>query len=216
VEGGQVRERIHTSQVKTVTIENRMSYFHTILLNDNIKEKLQIGTCTVKLLLDDKVIKYQDVKYINESLVNDNINGAVILPFRFRSSSYVQDKVVLNTVTNAIYGEVMRIIKDTVPPSAAEEEIPYKFHPKLFSDQEQMTRIKEIFPENIFLSGTLELGQWKTDSMILTVSVYDARKGFIRKFAYLTSASASYETIMTDLIDGILHKKGLLEYLRSL
>jgi hypothetical protein len=209
-------ERIHTSRETTVTIRNRMSYFHTITLNDNVKENLQSGTCTVKLLLDDKVIKYQDVKYINESLINDNLNGAVILPFRFRSSSYVQDKVVLNTVTNAIYGEVRRIIEDTVPPSAAEEEIPYKFHPKLFSDQEKMARIKEIFPENIFLSGTLELGEWKTDSMILTVSVYDARKGYIRKFAYLTSASGTFESIMIDLIDGVLYKKGLLEYLRSL
>jgi len=209
-------ERIYTTKEQYVTIRRHMSIYQHILLDNDLKAKLQLGTCTVKLYFDDKLVKYQDIKYINESLINANLNGAVILPFRFKASSYVQEKVALNTVTNAIYGEVRRIIKDTVPPSAAEEEIPYKFHPKLFSDEEKMARIKEIFPENIFLSGTLELKQYKHERMALIVSVYDARKGYIKKFGYQTSASADYETIMIDLIDGVLYRKGLLEYLRSL
>jgi hypothetical protein len=212
----QADERIYTAKEQYVTIRRYMSNYQHILLDNDLKAKLQLGTCTVKLYFDDKLVKYQDIKYINESLINANLNGAVILPFRFKASSYVQEKVALNTVTNAIYGEVRRIIKDTVPPSAAEEEIPYKFHPKLFSDEEKMARIKEIFPENIFLSGTLELKQYKHERMALIVSVYDARKGYTRKFGYQTSASENYETIMIDLIDGVLYRKGLLEYLRSL
>lgn len=209
-------ESIYTSSEEHVTIRRRMSYYQPIQLDKNVKKRLQSGMCTVKLYFDDELKKSQDVEYISKSIINPNLNGAVLLPFRFKTASYVQEKTVLNTVTNAIYGEVKRIIKDTVPPSAAEEGMPYKFDPKFYDDEKEMARIKKIFQKDIFLTGSLELGQYKIDRMALTVSVYDARKGHIRKFGYQTLASANYDTTILDLIEGILYKENLLEYLGTL
>ena len=75
-------ECIYTTEQQYVTMPRSrgISNYKHILLDNNLKAKLQSGTCTVKLYFDDKLMKHQDVKYVNESIINDNPNGAVILP----------------------------------------------------------------------------------------------------------------------------------------
>jgi hypothetical protein len=175
--------------------------------------------CKIKMYLDDKLRASHDIEYVKTSIINHNINGAVILPFRFAgelAGSPIGSKSYPNTPSNAIYGEVKRIVKGTVPPAVAEERIGDLFYSRNVNDKDLMRSIAESFSEDILITGSLDLSKEELNPMQLTVCVYHSRTQAMKRFTYSTVHGRYYAVILGDLIQGILYEKGLLDYLRTL
>ena len=210
-------EPIHTIPDYHETIYSNMFNSYRIKLDTTLKENLQSGMYTVKLYLDDKLIRSQDVKYINKSIINPNLNGAVILPFSFDGPSKLSRKPYLNTTTNAICGEVKRIVKETVPPAVAEEGIGDDFSPEYLNDPNRMNSVTGVFSEDILITGTLEFSDWEDDTNLLAVYVYQSKTRTKKKFMHIEGgAKRYYHLVLADLIKGVLYEQGLLEYLGTL
>jgi len=182
--------------------------------DQKIKTKLSSGACKINMYLDDKLRASQEVEYVKTSIINHNINGAVILPFRF--AGHVLSQGFLNTVPNAIYGEVKRIVKRTVPPAVAEERIGDLFYSRNVNDKDLMTSIAESFSEDILITGSLDLSKEEGISMQLTVCVYHSRTQAMKRFTHSTVHGRYYAVILADLIQGVLYEEDFLDYLRAL
>jgi len=212
-----IGERVHASRDYYATIRPHMSFFHTIRFDERIKNRLGSGTCKIKMYLDDKLQTSQDIEYVKRSIINHHIDGAVILPFRSDVIAPFPIKPYLNTVSNAIYGEVKRIIKDTVPPAVAEERIGDRFYSQSFTDTNLMRSISADFSEDLFITGSLYLGREAGDLMDLTVYVHHSRMQTRKTFRYSSPIrQGRYDRILADLIQGVLYEGGFLDYLRSL
>lgn len=209
-------EPIHITPERYVTIHPNMFRSERIKLKANLREKLQFGTYTVNLYLDDKLLKSQDVKYINKSIINPNLNGAVILPFSFVGPGQLSRKSYLNTTTNAICGEIKRIVKETVPPAVAEEEIGDDFSPEYLNDPNRMSSVTGVFSEDILITGTLKFSDMADEINLLIVYVYQSKTRTKKKFMHIEGGGKRYyHLILADLIKGVLYEQGLLEYLRT-
>jgi hypothetical protein len=112
-------ELAYSTTDKKINIRRNLSFYQTIRLDENVEEKYPPGVYTIKLYLDNQLIKSQAVEYFDKSIINTSLNGAVILPFSFRGPSQVNPKVFLNTTTHALYGAVRRRVEGTVPPVMA-------------------------------------------------------------------------------------------------
>lgn len=210
-------EPIHNTPERYRTIHPNMFRWEQIKLDANLREKLQFGTYTVNLYLDDKLIKSQNIDYINRSIINHTIDTAVVLPFSFAGTSHVRRKSYLNAAANAIYGEMKRIVKETVPPAVAEGLIMGDFTPEYFNDPTRMSSVVEQFSEDILVTGTLSLAQYLGQEFSIKVYVYQSKTRHYKTFTYSTSTMVQeYTFILSELIKGVLYEKGLLEYLRTL
>ena len=210
-------EPIHKTPERYVTIHPNMFRWERIKLEANLREKLQLGTYTVSLYLDDKLIKSQNVDYINRSIINPTIDTAVVLPFSFEGTSHVRRKFYLNTAANAIYGEIKRIVKETVPPAVAGDLIGGDFTPEYFNDPTRMSSVVEHFSEDILVTGTLSLAQYLGQEFSIKVYVYQSKTRYYKKFTYSTTTMVpEYVFMLSELIKGVLYEKGLIEYLRTL
>lgn len=208
-------ESMYLTTDRYVVIKPNTFYTDRISLSQKTKDEFKSGMYTIELYLDDKLFGSQKVDYINKSIINVNIDGAVVLPFSFDGESYVRHKGILNTTANAIYGEVKRIVKETVPPTVAEQRIGGSFSPKYFDDPDRMSKIKELFSEDILVAGSVKLAEYTEQEHRLTVYIYHSKKGYYKKFTYLTHTMVQkYTLILSELIKGVLHNQHLTEYLR--
>lgn len=211
-----IGERVYATRDYEITIHPNMSNFYRMRFDQKIKNRLSPGMCKIKMYLDDKLRASHDIEYVKTSIINHNINGAVILPFRFAASSPTDSTLpmrdYLNTLPNAIYGEVKRIVKDTVPPAVAEERIGDLYYSRNVNDKDLMRSIAESFSEDILITGSHD-ASWPSG---LTVCVYHSRTQAMKRFTYSTVIGVSIAVILGDLIQGILYEKGLLDYLRTL
>jgi hypothetical protein len=209
-------ERLYLTTDRYLIIRRNSFYWNRISLSQKQKNKLDSGMYTVELYLDDKLLKSQDVKYINKSIINPNLNGAVILPFSFDGPGKLSRKSYLNATTNAICGEVKRIVKETVPPAVAEEEIGDDFSPEYLNDPHRMSSVTGVFSEDILITGTLKFEDVEDETNLLTVYVYQSKTGTKKRFMHAEGgAKRYYRLILADLIKGVLYEQGLLEYLRT-
>jgi hypothetical protein len=210
-------ERIYATTDRYVAIKSNSFYTERVSLSQKVRDEAKPGMFTVKLYLDDKLKKSLKLEYVRKSIVNHNIVGAVILPFSFEGTSHVRRQVYLSTASNAIYGEVQRIAKKTIPPAAAENLIAGDFPPEYFDDPSRMNDVKELFPENVLIAGTLNLPQYQGQASSLKVYTYELKTGHQKKFTYIaTTVHEKYTLALSELLIGVLHKEGLLEYLQSL
>ncbi|MDH3557943.1 MAG: hypothetical protein OES18_19065 [Deltaproteobacteria bacterium] len=80
-----------------------------------------------------------------------------------------------------------------------------------------MSSVKEVFSEDLLISGRLQFAELESDTNMLTVYVYHSKTGADKQFRHIEGGGKRYYSlILTDLIKGILYEQGLLEYLRTL
>jgi len=213
-----IGEMVHRTSDYDITIRPHMSNSYRIRFDERIKNRLSSGMCKIKMYLDENLVASHEVEYVDRSIINHNISGAVILPFRFAaSSSAIPHKAFLNTVSNAIYGDVKRIVEDTVPPAVAEERIGDLFYSHSITYENRMRRVAESFSEDIFITGSLHVEHYEGSPCILTVSVYHSRSQVTKTFKYSSLIrEGRYSAVLADLIEAVLYEEGLLEYLRTL
>ncbi len=211
-----IGEMVHTTGDYDITIRPHMFNSYRIRFDQKIKNRLSSGMCKTKMYLDENLVASHDIEYVKRSIINHNIDGAVILPFRFAVFSHKLSKGLLNTVPNAIYGEVKRIVKNAVPPAVAEERIGDLYYSRNVNDKDLMTSIAEGFSEDIFVTGSLDLGKYDGEPSRLTVCVYHSRTQAMKRFTHSTVHGRYYAAILADLIQGVLYEEDFLDYLRAL
>ncbi|MBW2570172.1 MAG: hypothetical protein JRE47_12615 [Deltaproteobacteria bacterium] len=211
-------ESVAETEESYVTLRPLIFLFNRISLSEAFKEKTPFGNYySVHLYVDDKLMASQRVGFLNESIVNPHLQSAVVLPFQFTPGSHIKNKVVLVTATNAVYGEVRRIIKGAVPPAVTENQIGNDFAKKNFASEDQINIMAEIFNEDILIAGNVSFPKSIGEESILTVLVLYKKTGRIKKFtASDYGGKGKYALVLSDLIRKVLYEEGLLEYLRKL
>ena len=177
------------------------------------------GLYTVRLYIDDKQALSKSFQYNDISIINRNAQRAVILPFRDVSieTNMLRDSInaYLNTIANAIYVEVKRIIPDTIPHYVAHQKIGQPLRPDCFHDPQCLSFIENMFGKSIFVTGDVEFGKYVTDNNRLTVYIYDANKREIKEYSNDEKGLTFYSETVHNLLVGVMRKKGLLDYFVS-
>ena len=129
----------------------------------------------------------------------------------------LQDSInaYLNTIANAIYFEVKRIIPDTIPHYVAHQKIGQPLRPDCFHDSECLSFIEDMFGKSIFVTGDVEFGKYTNDNNRLIVYIYDANRSEIKEYSDDEMGLRSYSETVHNLLIGVMRKKGLLDYLVS-
>jgi len=133
------------------------------------------------------------------------------------SFSTAQKHVIQNTFSAAIYSEVVRVIPRTIPHYVTEEKIGEEFHKDCFDDAQCLKKMEDLFSKVLFIGGNINLGWYEEDLETLSLYIHNPKTGEKRVFTYSVLARQGSEiTIFQDLIQGVLYKKGFLEYLSNL
>lgn len=213
---------IYNTIKKNMEIRPHMFYTNKVYLDKSIKDGLIPGMYTVKLYLDGNLVKTKSGEYVPKSIVNKNVNSAVILPFndisvetniKFKASPYI-----INTFSTAFYHEVKRIIPWTTPHYISERTVGDLSGPNCFKDKSCLNKIKHMFEDDIFISGNIRLSKFVVDIATLSVYVYHSKTGVVKRFSYSQHprGGLKYSDLIHDLIKGVMHEKGFLNYLISL
>jgi len=212
-------DRIYQTSRENVTIRPNMFGGERVVLDRSMKDSLMPGLCTVRLYIDDKLAKSKNVQYVNKNIINKNVQRVVILPFKDVSSSTNMSpdgiNACLNTIANAIYFEVKRIVPDTIPHYVADQEIGKPLKTKGFENKEHVILIEDKFGMNIFITGETEFAKYDTETNHLTVYVYNAKTGEKLKYSDIAPSEYYYSEAMHNLLVGIMRQKGLLDYLKT-
>ena len=197
-------------------------YSKKIYLDKSIKDSLIPGMYTVKLYLDGDLVKTKSGEYVPKSILNKNVNSAVILPFNDTSIEtnirVNQSSSIINTLSSAFYHEVRRIIPRTTPHYISERTVGDLSGPNCFEDKSCLNKIDSMFEDDIFISGNIRLSKYVHEISTLTVYVYNSKTGIVEKFSYSQNPGGdlSYSKWMHDLIKGVMYQRGFLDYLTSL
>jgi len=212
-------DRIYQTSRENVTIRPNLFGGERVVLDRSMKDSLMPGLCTVRLYIDDKLAKSKNVQYVNKNIINKNVQRVVILPFKDVSSSTNMSpdgiNLYLNTIANAIYFEVKRIVPDTIPHYVVVQKIGKSLKPKGFNNKECISLIADMFGKNIFITGDIEFAEFTTETSRLTVYVYNAKTGEIMKYNDIAPSEYYYSEAMHNLLVGIMREKGLLDYLKT-
>ena len=137
------------SEPKNVTLRSNTVFTLPIELDRGDKAKLMPGIFKARLYVDDQLAAERKLQYVAKSILNKNVQRAVILPFNDTTieSNLVQDaiSVALNTTSHAIYSEVKRIIPDAIPHYIVEEKIGKLLKPNCFDEPECTDLIKNTY-----------------------------------------------------------------------
>ncbi|MCK5601987.1 hypothetical protein KAR91_08965, partial [Candidatus Pacearchaeota archaeon] len=214
-------KNVYTNSNENVTIHPYMYISQPIRIDRITKDDIQAGMYTVNFYFDDKLVKSQNVQYVPESIINKNIQGAVILPFSNKSLETAfagsRNELLSNTISFAIYSEVKRIIPYTVPHFVAQQNLRTLLRTDCFNNKDCMNWIEDKFDEEIFITGNIELAKYEDDLFSITVYVYHTKTKTIKKFDYSESgAKERYDRIIQALLKGVMYKEGLLDYLKSM
>ena len=125
---------------------------------------------------------------------------------------------IINTFSTAFYHEVKRIIPLTTPHYISERTVGDLSGPNCFEDRSCLNKIEHMFEDDIFISGNIRLSKMVYEISTLTVFVYNSKTGIVKKFSYSQHPGIEepYSELMRDLIKGVMHEKGFLDYLTSL
>ena len=74
-------DKVYNTVRRNVKIRPHIFYSTKIFLDKSIKDSLIPGMYTVKLYFDGDLVKTKSGKYVPKSILNKNVNSAVILPF---------------------------------------------------------------------------------------------------------------------------------------
>jgi hypothetical protein len=74
-----------------------------------------------------------------------------------------------------------------------------------------------MFEDDIFISGNIRLSKFVYEISTLTVYVYNQKTGTVKRFSYSQHFRGQllYSELVHDLIKGVMHEKGFLDYLIS-
>ncbi len=210
-------EKVFVTREFEATIRPHMFHCVSVRLKERIKNRLNPGTCQFKMYLDDELKASISIDYAKRSILNHNINGAVVLPFRAENVPHFNMKPYLNTVSNAVYGEVNRIVENSIPPSVSEKSIGEVFYSKNSNDARLMKRLSQEFRADLLISGSLCLSSVEGEVASLTVDAYNKKIGHMRSFISSTGVGhGTYSDEIIELIAGVLYEKGFLSYLKAL
>jgi hypothetical protein len=213
--------KVYNTIQRDVKIRPYMFYSTKIPLNKSIKDSLIPGMYTVKLYLDGDLIKTKSGEYVPKSILNKNVNSAVILAFNDTSvETNIKVNVnpqIINTFSTAFYHEVKRIIPMTTPHYISERTVGDLSGPNCFKDKSCLNKIDSMFEDDIVISGNIRLTKYVVEVSTLTVYVYNSKTGIVKKFSYNQHPGVDmpYSKLMHDLIKGVMYKKGFLDYLIS-
>jgi len=214
--------KVYNTIQRNVKIRPHMFYSIKIYLDKSIKDSLIPGMYTVKLYLDGDLVKTKSGEYVPKSILNKNVNSAVILPFNDTSVEtnikFDASSLIINTFSSAFYHEARRIIPRTTPHYISERTVGDLSGPNCFKDKSCLNKIDSMFKDDIFISGNIRLSQFLVEISTLTVYVYNSRTGIVKRFSYSQhpGGERTYSELMHDLIKGVMHEKGFLDYLTSL
>jgi len=214
--------KVYNTIQRDVKILPHIFYPTKIYLDKSIKDSLIPGMYTVKLYLDGELVRTKSGEYVPKSILNKNVNGAVILPFNdtsIETSMKVNESPsIINTFSSAFYHEVKRIIPWTTPHYISERTVGNLSGPNCFKDKSCLNKIDSMFKDDIFISGNIRLSKYLVEIATLTVYVYNSKTGIVKKFSYSQNPGGdlTYSTLMHDLIKGVMYQKGFLDYLTSL
>jgi hypothetical protein len=213
---------IYNTIDKDVKIRPHTFHSNKIDFDKGIKDSLIPGMYTVKLYLDGDLVKTKSGEYVPKSIINKNVNSALILPFNDISVEtnipYNARPYIINTFSSAFYHEVKRIIPWTTPHYISETTVGGLSGKNCFKDRSCLKQIEILFENDIFISGNIRLSQYVVDIATLSVYVYNSKTGIVKRFSYSQHprTGLKYTDLMHDLIKGVMHKKGFLDYLISL
>jgi len=205
---------IYLKDERDFSIKPRYFYSIAIELTETLKNKLNSGTYTINVYLDGALAESAEVVYVPESIINENVSGAVVFSSNHAEalrSAVLRSNILVDTVDACIYSEVKRIIPDTVPPSVSRG---------IIGDSRNITieKIREHEDEldkDIYVWSSIEIGKYIGDNNSLTVTVYDSKTGTTKEFRSNTSG-LHVDVTLKDLLRKTLHETGFVDYLRSL
>ncbi len=206
---------IYIKDERDFSIKPRTFHSRTLKLTETLKNKLNSGTYTIKVYLDGLLAKSVEILYVPESIINENVSGAVILSSNHAEalhSAVLRSGLLIDTLDACIYSEVKRIIPDTVPPSVSRG---------IIGDSREITieKIHEYEDEldkDIYVWSSVEIGKYVGENNSLTVTVYDSKTGTTKEFRSNISAGFYVDVTLKDLLRKTLHETGFVDYLRSL
>jgi hypothetical protein len=197
-------------------------YFGTkIHLDQDLIAKLSPGNITIHISCDGKPLVTKQIKYTPGSIINQNVNQVVVLPFYSSTNStftYDSKDWTLNTLAYAVTNEIKRIAKDVIPHYVAEQKLSDKIPKKCFDNVSCRDRLKEVFGEAIIIEGDADIPKYTDDPRTLKISVYNTKTGDVKEFRYTTiCVEGGYRSdCIRDLLKTVLYKSGLLAYIRGL
>lgn len=215
-------DEVYNTVQKDVEIRPHTFYSKKIDFDKSMKDSLIPGMYTVKLYLDGDLVKTKSGEYVPKSILNKNVKSAVILPFNDISvETNIKGNAkpyIINTFSSAFYHEVKRIIPWTTPHYISERTIGDLSGPNCFKDKSCLNKIALMLENDIFISGNIRLSKYVVDIATLSVYVYNPKTEIVKRFSYSQHprTGLKYTDLMHDLIKGVMHKKGFLDYLISL
>ena len=213
-------EKVYQSPRENITFRPHIISFIIIWLHGPIKKQLVDDTYRVELYIDDQLSASQNINYVSTSILNKNVRRAVILPFEDISyeTNLPQYKVhyMLNTIADAIYGEVKRIIPDAIPQYIVDQKIGKLLKPNCVENIECVDLIKNTFGESIFIFGNIKLVKFSEQLGEIKVYVYNAKSGALKEFYATAHLTKSYGDLVHNLLKGVMQKEGLLDYLKTI
>lgn len=212
-------ERIYSSKTESVSIRSNRYRYYKIRLDESTKDSLvDGGIYTCKLYINNELIKTKTGQYVAESIINDNVQSAVILPFLIKpAEGTIPSDTLSSSFAHPIYSEVKRIIPDTTPHYVAKQNIEKKSDIKCFIDQTCTDSIIDTFNQEVVIAGSIEVGRYVGDLNKLRLYVYSTESGVMKKFhTSMVATRRSYEEIFRDLINRMLFEEGFLDYIRDM
>lgn len=213
-------DTIYSHFRKDFTIREDLYIGQTVRLENYIKEKLTEGELTVNFYLDNVLTASKKTTYSADNILNKTGRKIVILPFDETNDEPEEwgdgtKNYFQNTFASALYGEIKRIFPDTVPHYFSEQKIGKTVKSGCFKDNECVNFLQNQFGDSIFIYGESAMQHFQIGVSVLRLYVFDPRTEETRMFSGTTPYLVSYSLMIHDLLNHVLHKKGLLEFLTN-
>ncbi|VEN72662.1 hypothetical protein EPICR_10161 [Candidatus Desulfarcum epimagneticum] len=210
---------LYTKEIKNAPVRSHHFYWHTIPINDEVRAMLTHGDAyTVNFYMNNELSLSRKGRYIDESLINEKVKNAVILPFEIQQEkAFFNPGELSNMFAHPIFFEVKRIIPDTVPAHISKGKLVTGVKISSFKKKEALEKIKEMFPRDVIIAGKVELGERISDMNRLIVLVYHAQTGKIKRFeAKSSGAKRKFRVVFEDLVESLFRDQNLAGYIREM
>lgn len=211
---------VWASEIQKVTIRPNVYFTFPLNLDTELKNKLTSGNNSLNIYIEGKLADSQILRYVPQNIQNKKINGAVILPFSLHESEVTllaADSInnIRNTIACAIYAEVKRSIPDTVPHYVAEQRTGGLLEMDCYDNKDCIDKVKAIFDKEIIISGRVTLPKYENDMGWLDLAVYNVKTGETIKFSATPPGAIYYDELIHDMLEEMLYRKGLANYIRA-
>lgn len=211
-------DKVFSSTEDNVVIHSHMAASLPIPLNEIKKAGGSSSQFALHLYIDGQPAGTKNIRYEDRSILRKDIQRIVFLPFieycnHPRPWGESAKSLFQNTVADAIYCEVSRIFPDSVPHYVAAQKLGRGLGMGCYNKAECLNYVREMFSDSFLIFGELFIQQVDLDASSLTVYVYNPGSGEMKKFHFFQRFNYTYESLVKDLLKGVLYEKGLIEYL---